>query len=91
MRVGIFYLIAATPFMVIFYPLGFNSLLPVDLWPMMIQRWPGLAEEFAFTWPALVLWVAMIGILIREWSVWWNGAKRTGEIGEGLAVEPNGG
>jgi hypothetical protein len=77
-RLGIAYTVAAIPFMFIFYPFAFTSVLPFKPYAALAQVWPDVRSEYAWTWPALLLWATMLVFLIWEWRRWWNGNPAQG-------------
>jgi hypothetical protein len=72
-RLGLAYLAAATPFMVVFYPKAFATMLGFNPYPALVAMWPSLdfADIFSWTQPALILWGALVGLLLYEGRRWW--------------------
>ena len=73
-RLGIAYLVAATPFIVVFYPLAFATLAGYNFYPALVALWPALdfSDPFSWTWPALILWSALVLLLGYEGRRWWR-------------------
>jgi hypothetical protein len=73
-RLGLAYLAAATPFMVIFYPKAFALMLGFNPYPALVALFPSLdfADVFSWTQPALILWGAVVVLLLYEGRRWWS-------------------
>jgi hypothetical protein len=78
-RLGLAYLAAATPFMVIFYPKAFAMLLGFNPYPALVALWPSLdfADIFSWTQPALILWGALVALLFYKAPRWWGARDGT--------------
>ena len=72
-RLGLAYTVAAFPFMFVFYPFAFTSVLPFNPCTALVEIWPDVKSEYGWTWPALFLWATLLVILVLEWRRWWNG------------------
>jgi hypothetical protein len=79
-RLGIVYLLAATPFMFLFYPFAFVSVLPFDAYSLLANVWSWVKVDDSWAWPALGLWGVLVIMLIYEAPRWW----RTSPPGNGF-------
>ena len=87
MPIGVAYLAATLPYVFIFYPLLVRTLLPWNPYPLLGACWPGLADEFAWTYPALLSWAVLLGILLREWPRWWRAAPEPATARDASSAE----
>jgi hypothetical protein len=70
-RLGVIYLIAATPLVLIAYPFTFDSMLPAEAYRQLVAALPNMGARFRWSWPALILWTTVSGILVFQWKRWW--------------------
>lgn len=71
-RLGFTYAFAAVPALALYYSPLTAFLLPANPLPTLAAHVPWLSGPQAWTWPALLLWAYLLGVLVCQFPTWYR-------------------